>query len=418
MRFMEFLKLKCVPRTSVWAEGQGIAEAFTSIHEVRAVLCALFDVSRFELARAAREAVRNARTQLVAAAAERAAPSGSSSIEQQMKRAGIDTVFRRVEFLTQRRGLRLRDVGELMDTDSCGVLPIAKIVAFMQAISLRNPPPSYEAARLKNAEKAAEAATQNAARQKEEIDFTIRMRAAEESGCFASFAMLDRYFCRYQLRAEDIWFHGRKRRAGFEAVGAGPRDEDADALDAVGFHKLLQVAKVSLSLEQATKLVDYLDTNDSGKIEHHELQAAMLDYRRFKRAKQRLELKRASAERRLFLDRQVLLLLQYLVLVGTQPKDDGPSSWGAAKLAAKAEKAAAAVAAAAAAEDDRDDGGRDTVVAKVPLLGPNIQLINVVEMQRSIEKSGHLAISQYFREVRERLHTDAYTNLRELRADA
>jgi hypothetical protein len=35
-------------------------------------------------------------------------------------------------------------------------------------------------------------------------------------------------------------------------------------------------------------------------------------------------------------------------------------------------------------------------------------------MQRAIEKSSNLAIAQYFREVRERLHSDAYQQLREI----
>ncbi|KAH8050470.1 hypothetical protein JL722_11441 [Aureococcus anophagefferens] len=242
MRFMEFVKMKSAPQASVFAVGTGIAEAYASVHD----------------------------TALLALEMDAAAPSGASSIEQQMKRAGIDSVFRRVEFLTARRGLRLRDVCELMDTENSGT---------------------------------------------EELDFTIRMRAAEESGCFASFALLDRYFCRFQLKAEDIWYHGRAKKEGFRRA-AECKTDDSDALAAGEFHKLLLQAKVSLTFEQVKKLVAYLDTDGSGKIEHDELQAAILDYRRFKRAKQRLELKRASAERRLFLDRQVLLLLQYLVLVG------------------------------------------------------------------------------------------------------
>ena len=403
MRFMEFVKMKSAPQASVFAVGSGIAEAYASVHDVRAVLAALFEgASRVEDAKRAREAARAAKTALLALEMEAAAPSGASSIEQQMKRAGIDSVFRRVEFLTARRGLRLRDVCELMDTENSGTVGVAKIVAFMQAISLRTPPPSYEAARVKNADKAAVAAAANAARAKEELDFTIRMRAAEESGCFASFALLDRYFCRFQLKAEDIWYHGRAKKEGFRRA-AECKTDDSDALAAGEFHKLLLQAKVSLTFEQVKKLVAYLDTDGSGKIEHDELQAAILDYRRFKRAKQRLELKRASAERRLFLDRQVLLLLQYLVLVGegNKLKDQQYQAYATAALGN------------ANANEAKDEALRETM-AQVGPNGPHDQFINVVDMQRAIEKSSNLAIAQYFREVRERLHSDAYQQLREI----
>ena len=151
------------------------------------------------------------------------------------------------------------------------------------------------------------------------------------------------------------------------------------------------------------KLVAYLDTDGSGKIEHDELQAAILDYRRFKRAKQRLELKRASAERRLFLDRQVLLLLQYLVLVGegNKLKDQQYQAYATAALGN------------ANANEAKDEALRETM-AQVGPNGPHDQFINVVDMQRAIEKSSNLAIAQYFREVRERLHSDAYQQLREI----
>ena len=395
--------MKSAPQASVFAVGSGIAEAYASVHDVRAVLAALFEgASRVEDAKKAREAARAAKTALLALEMDAAAPSGASSIEQQMKRAGIDSVFRRVEFLTARRGLRLRDVCELMDTENSGTVGVAKIVAFMQAISLRTPPPSYEAARVKNADKAAVAAAANAARAKEELDFTIRMRAAEESGCFASFALLDRYFCRFQLKAEDIWYHGRAKKEGFRRA-AECKTDDSDALAAGEFHKLLLQAKVSLTFEQVKKLVAYLDTDGSGKIEHDELQAAILDYRRFKRAKQRLELKRASAERRLFLDRQVLLLLQYLVLVGegNKLKDQQYQAYATAALGN------------ANANEAKDEALRETM-AQVGPNGPHDQFINVVDMQRAIEKSSNLAIAQYFREVRERLHSDAYQQLREI----
>ena len=246
------------------------------------------------------------------------------------------------------------------------------------------------------------AAAANAARAKEELDFTIRMRAAEESGCFASFALLDRYFCRFQLKAEDIWYHGRAKKEGFRRA-AECKTDDSDALAAGEFHKLLLQAKVSLTFEQVKKLVAYLDTDGSGKIEHDELQAAILDYRRFKRAKQRLELKRASAERRLFLDRQVLLLLQYLVLVGegNKLKDQQYQAYATAALGN------------ANAAEAKDEALRETM-AQVGPNGPHDQFINVVDMQRAIEKSSNLAIAQYFREVRERLHSDAYQQLREI----
>ena len=53
-------------------------------------------------------------------------------------------------------------------------------------------------------------------------------------------------------------------------------------------------------------------------------------------------------------------------------------------------------------------------MAQVGPNGPHDQFINVVDMQRAIEKSSNLAIAQYFREVRERLHSDAYQQLREI----
>ena len=197
-------------------------------------------------------------------------------------------------------------------------------------------------------------------------------------------------------------YHGRAKKEGFRRA-AECKTDDSDALAASEFHKLLLQAKVSLTFEQVKKLVAYLDTDGSGKIEHDELQAAILDYRRFKRAKQRLELKRASAERRLFLDRQVLLLLQYLVLVGegNKLKDQQYQAYATAALGN------------ANANEAKDEALRETM-AQVGPNGPHDQFINVVDMQRAIEKSSNLAIAQYFREVRERLHSDAYQQLREI----
>ena len=203
------------------------------------------------------------------------------------------------------------------------------------------------------------------------------MRAAEESGCVASFALMDRYFSRYQLKAEDIWTHGRAKKTTGLDRAAESHEDDSDAVGPDEFHRMLQTAKVHLSSEQVARLVAYLDTDGSGKIEHRELQAAMLDYRRFKRAKQRLELQRAERERRLFLDRQVLVLLQYLVLVG-------------------------------GARDAPGDAGEDQ----------SEQFIEVAEFQRAIGRASHLPIAQYLRGIRERLHSGAYRGLAELRSSA
>ena len=218
-----------------------------------------------------------------------------------MRRSGLDAAFRKVAALIQRRGMTRKEVCELLDQDGEGRCDSSRLAAFLQAVGVRKPPPSYEIARRKHAEREAAAAAAAAERRREEADFAARMRAAEESGCVASFALMDRYFSRYQLKAEDIWTHGRAKRTTGLDRAAESHEDDSDAVGPDEFHRMLQTAKVHLSSEQVARLVAYLDTDGSGKIEHRELQAAMLDYRRFKRAKQRLELQRAEREWRLFL---------------------------------------------------------------------------------------------------------------------
>ena len=107
--------------------------------------------------------------------------------------------------------MKLKEVCELLDQDGEGRCDSSRLAAFLQAVGVRKPPPSYEIARRKHAEREAAAAAAAAERRREEADFAARMRAAEESGCVASFALMDRYFSRYQLKAEDIWTHGRSQ---------------------------------------------------------------------------------------------------------------------------------------------------------------------------------------------------------------
>ena len=65
MRFMEFVKLHCLPCGSLFNEGRGVADAFATVHEVRHVLCRLFDASsRADAARSARDAYKAARERL------------------------------------------------------------------------------------------------------------------------------------------------------------------------------------------------------------------------------------------------------------------------------------------------------------------------------------------------------------------
>jgi Ca2+-binding EF-hand superfamily protein len=377
MRFMEFVKLHCLPCGSLFNEGRGVADAFATVHEVRHVLCRLFDASsRADAARSARDAYKAARERLDALEDAARQPS-ASTFERHMRRSGLDAAFRKVDALIQRRGMKLKEVCELLDQDGEGRCDSSRLAAFLQAVGVRKPPPSYEIARRKHAEREAAAAAAAAERRREEADFAARMRAAEESGCVASFALMDRYFSRYQLKAEDIWTHGRAKKTTGLDRAAESHEDDSDAVGPDEFHRMLQTAKVHLSSEQVARLVAYLDTDGSGKIEHRELQAAMLDYRRFKRAKQRLELQRAERERRLFLDRQVLVLLQYLVLVG-------------------------------GARDAPGDAGEDQ----------SEQFIEVAEFQRAIGRASHLPIAQYLRGIRERLHSGAYRGLAELRSSA
>lgn len=374
MRFMEFVKLHCLPCGSLFNEGRGVADAFATVHEVRHVLCRLFDAStRADAAGAARNAYKAAREHLDALEVAARQPS-ASPFERHMRRSGLDAAFRKVDALIQRRGMKLKEVCELLDQDGEGRCDSSRLAAFLQAVGVRKPPPSYEVARRKNVERETAAAAAAAERRREEADFAARMRAAEQSGCVASFALMDRYFCRYQLKAEDIWTHGRAKKTTGLDRAAESHEDDSDAVGPDDFHRMLQTAKVHLSSEQVAKLVAYLDTDGSGKIEHRELQAAMLDYRRFKRAKQRLELQRAERERRLFLDRQVLVLLQYLVLVG-------------------------------GARDAPVDAGKE-------------QSIEVAEFQRAIGRASHLPIAQYLRGIRERLHSGAYEGLAALRSSA
>lgn len=254
-------------------------------------------------------------------------------------------------------------------------------------------------------EAAAAAATE--ARVTENRAFVKRMIAAEQNGVLESFSRLDHYFRRYQLTADGIWAFSRSiaRKCDESHSTSGRGGTRTEALGAEQFHGLLRSANVTLPLDQVRAIVRYLDTDGNGTVEYDELNAALMDYRKFKRAKRRFEIQRARAEHRLFLDQQATLLLQFLILMG--PVRDSV----AGSFVTPTTSNNAVSNPTASCFQGRRSSILDRKLCTFPYLNlarPENQSIHIVEMQRAIEKASHQPVSRYFRDVRERLHKETY----------
>ena len=64
--------------------------------------------------------------------------------------------------------MKLKEVCELLDQDGEGRCDSSRLAAFLEAVGVRKPPPSYEIARRKHAEREAAAAAAAAERRREE----------------------------------------------------------------------------------------------------------------------------------------------------------------------------------------------------------------------------------------------------------
>ena len=98
------------------------------------------------------------------------------------------------------------------------------------------------------------------------------MRAAEASGVVAAFERLDAFMRKWQMKCADLW---------------RLNDLDGDGnIDARELHAILAVkCQAPFTRAQVEQLVAFLDTDGSGALGDAELQAAVDDYRRYRRAK-------------------------------------------------------------------------------------------------------------------------------------
>lgn len=404
MRFMEFVKAKGM---AVLARSTPAGRDLGQV-DIRLVRRSLLDLFDEPIAKRAKEWIK-------AVMYEREATAQAQVTQQQelrriaeirMKRAGIGPLFRRVETLLRRRGLRLGEAMDLVRADDkdSAIVSLEKFLALVKALHIRRPPRSFLRSRQIKSARAAAAAAAIDARATENRAFVKRIIAAEQNGVLESFARLDHYFRRYQLTADGIWAFSRSiaRMSDGSNGAAGGCGTRTEALGAEQFHDLLVSANVTLPLDQVRAIVRYLDTDGNGTVEYDELNAALMDYRKFKRAKRRFEIQRARAEHRLFLDQQATLLLQFLVLMA--PVRDSAAGTFVTPTAANN----ATSNPTSSYVKRRRSSIFDHKFNFLNLSRPENQSIHIVEMQRAIEKASYQPVSQYFREVRERLHKETY----------
>jgi hypothetical protein len=128
-----------------------------------------------------------------------------------------------------------------------------------------------------------------------------RMRASEVSGAGEAFSKLDRFMRKYQLTAKTFFIATDKNSDGSLSV-----DE---------LYQALQKAKCPMTRRQVHKMVSYLDQDGDMTMDEGELQAAITEYRAFKRAKKFMNqvLERSSSHNQLLPDRMITLLIRYLI---------------------------------------------------------------------------------------------------------
>ena len=341
----------------------------------------------------------------------------ASFLEHEMTRLGVVGPFlRHVEKAMMRRGLKLGEGVRLLTINDDKTASFHQVLAFMSAVLQRRTSQNYRRSRERRIARDFEA--KKCAEEKEDAEnaFIQKMRVAEHCGVISSFAKLDRYFRRYQLTAEGMWKIGtRASRTDFTSA-MGPED----------FHDLLAAARVRLTQKQAFAIVSYLDRDQNGVVDFNELQDAIGDYRRWKRARRRIMLKRAHTEQRLFLEQQVTLLLQYLILIDSKNSETSSSSYtqngtGSSMTTSHAHPGGqhphthnGPNSQPGLRPRGRMFGGGNEDIHVYQLnnvVGPEEQRLHVVDLQRTIDRSNYLALSQYFRQVRERLHSSVYAAL-------
>jgi Ca2+-binding EF-hand superfamily protein len=283
-------------------------------------------------------------------------------------------------------GMRLHELFNMMDTSGDGVVDRAELMTALVAVTAPGPGPEARFVMQRHARALAEAEDARRAKRAADRAFKQRMRAAEASGVVAAFERLDAFMRKWQMKCADLW---------------RLNDLDGDGnIDARELHAILAVkCQAPFTRAQVEQLVAFLDTDGSGALGDAELQAAVDDYRRYRRAKLAVLASHSRAHGRPLLTKeQTVLLLQYLTMFDDGGDDGAGGAAPAAALTPTGGAAAFSPSSTGAHFDALADAGS----------------LSVSELQRAIDQARGIPLSQYFRELRSVLHHRHYANMDEM----
>lgn len=223
--------------------------------------------------------------------------------EHDLERSGTGKLLRALEAHMRDRGMRIFELFLMMDKSGDGLVDRDELMQALLNVTRPGPGPESRLAQRKHMEAVKAERAADAERARLMVLFRARMKAAEESGAAVAFERLERYMRKFQIGAKEL----------FAAVDkSGDGSIDADELFVV-----LKAAHCPLDRAEVGLLADYLDEDGSGQLSKEELQAAVNDFRKYKRAKKDLH----KLERRLprepathiLSEKKLKQLMQFLV---------------------------------------------------------------------------------------------------------
>jgi Ca2+-binding EF-hand superfamily protein len=224
--------------------------------------------------------------------------------EVQLELSGVAELIRKLQRHMRLKGLRMYELFTMIDTSGDQLIDRNELRAALLDICRPPPPPESRLATKKREEAMAAEAEAERRHEEEKAVMLERMRASEVSGAGEAFAKLDRFMRKYQLTAKTFFVATDKNSDG--------------SLDVGELFAALQKAKCPMTKRQVRKMVSYLDQDGDMTMDEGELQAAITEYRAFKRAKKFMNqvLERSSSHEQLLPDRMITLLIRYLIGMG------------------------------------------------------------------------------------------------------
>ena len=224
--------------------------------------------------------------------------------EQELELSGVGAIIRKLQAHMRNHSIRLFDLFTMIDKSGDGLIDKAELRHALEDIYSPGIPLSKRLASKRHME-AMERQAEDEARHAEQQEVMLaRMRKSEESGAALAFAKLEQFMRKYQFSSKYFFDHADKDNSG--------------ALDVDELHHVLVQSKCDMTRAQVEKMFLFLDENGDMLMSQDELQAAVNEYRAFKRARKFMNRikERTSHPEQLLPDRQIMTLLRYMVSAG------------------------------------------------------------------------------------------------------